>query len=105
MIEITLIAIPNQSFSIQLDNSVYNFKIRFLINFMAVDLVRDNITILNGIRIVPGFPIIPFRYLEQGNFILLTANHEYPLYTQFGINQFLFYVSQDELEAIRAAAA
>lgn len=104
MIEIPLSAIPNQSFSIQLDDSIYDIKIKFLINFMAIDLSRNNEVILKGIRLVPGFPVIPFKYLEQGNFILITANGEYPNYNQFGINQSLFYASQNELEAFRASA-
>lgn len=103
MISIPLESIPNQSFSIQLDNAVYDFRIKFVINFMVVDLARDNVQILTGIRLLAGEPVIPFRYLEgsQGNFALLTANGDYPNYTQFGITQFLVYLSQAELEAVR----
>jgi hypothetical protein len=104
MMLVPLSAIPNQSFSIQLDNNIFDMTIRFVVNFMAIDLSINNSVLLSGLRIVPGFPIIPYQYLEEGNFLINTLNNEYPNYTQFGITQFMFYISQADLEAARAAA-
>ncbi len=98
---IPLSAIPNQSFNIQLDNINYDFTVRFTVNFMSVDVVRDSIPIISGMRSVPGTPLIPYRYLESGNFVFVTANDEYPIYTQFGVTQFLLYASMAEIEALR----
>lgn len=104
MLIVPLQAIPSQSFSIQLDNSIYNITLRFVVNFMAIDLMRDNVQILSGIRVVPGYPIIPFQYIENGNgnFALITFNNDYPIYTAFNITQFLIYANPQELEVIRA---
>lgn len=102
MIEIPISAIPNQSFSIRLDNSQYDIRIHTCNNIMAFDIVRDGVEIVTGARAVAGYPIIPYDYLENGNFVIITANDEYPNYVQFGITQFLIYASQAEIGALRA---
>lgn len=104
MIVIPISAIPNQNFTIQLDNSTYNFSLFTIINSVAVNLVRDNTALLSGTRVVAGYPVIPYRYLEIGNFIFLTQNDDLPDYTQFGITQSLIYASASELVSIRAGA-
>lgn len=100
MIEIPLQALPNQSFSILLDQTQYDIRIESTNNVMSFDIVRNNIAIVTGARSIAGFPIIPYKYLEDGNFIILTMNEEYPDYTQFGITQSLIYASQAEIEAM-----
>lgn len=102
MIEITLSAVPNQSFSIRLDDHLYDIRLRAAKNIMAVDIVRDGVLIETGTRAEAGFPLIPYRYQESGNFIISTENDEYPDYTKFGISQTLIYVSEAELGVIRA---
>jgi uncharacterized protein DUF6983 len=101
---IPLQAIPNQAFNILLDNHNYNIEIKEIRGLMAATIARDNVIIQSGTRIVSGTPLMPYQYQEDdaGNFIMLTANQEYPYYTQFGISQYLVYASEDELNAIRA---
>jgi len=72
---------------------------------MFADIIRDNSPVILGIFVVPEFPLIPYRYLEEGNFIFITANQEYPDYRQFGTTQFLFYATQEELDAYRGRTA
>ncbi len=67
-----------------------------------VVLFINNVLILSGIRAVAGFPVIPYDYLQNGNFVFVTANDEYPIYTRFGIDQFLIYASPDEIAEIDA---
>lgn len=104
MIEIPLANIPNQSFSIQLDNILYDITIKFIINVMTMTIIRSGTEIISNFRITPNLKIIPYTYLENGNFAVITANNEYPNYNNFGINQSLIYASAAELEAIRAGA-
>lgn len=104
MITVTLDSIPNQSFSIRLDNKLYNITIKQSNDIMIATIIRDGILLLSGIRIVAGTPLIPYQYLESGNFMLLTTNGDLPDYTQFQITQFLVYASRVELEVIRATA-
>ena len=94
---IQLQAVPNQSLSASFDERRYEITIKETNGVMSLDLVRDNVTIFRGSRIVAGTPLIPYFYQESGNFILETDNGEIPFYTRFGINQFLFYASPSEL--------
>jgi hypothetical protein len=111
MIQIPLQNIANQSLSIQLDEN------QFDLNFHAtqdnidgssgvtgVDIVMNNVVIVSGMRAVFGTFLIPYIYLENGNFAFVTQNDDYPDWRQFGITQFLIYASQSELETIYANA-
>ncbi len=100
---IPLAVVPNQKFTITLDG--HNFKIQFNLcnGVMAVTINRDGINVISGQRCVAGFPLINYRSYEggSGNFIFTTLNDSLPDYNQFGTTQFLYYASNEELEAIR----
>jgi len=107
MLLIPIINIPNQSLTLQVDNNQYDLVIHATQDnadgtsgIMAIDVSINNVTILSGIRAVSFFPLIPYDYLVNGNFIFITQNFEYPDWRKFGITQNMFYVSNDELEAI-----
>ena len=104
MINIPLQTIANQSLNIVLDGNNYTIRLHacedknsLVYGVTAVDIVRNNIVIVSGMRAVCGTPLIPYAYLENGNFIFVTQNDEYPNWNYFGINQFLIYASQAEL--------
>ena len=101
---IPLAAVPNQSLSVRLSNQQYDIRIHDCGNGVTtMDLTINEVVILTGCRIVGNYPIIVSDYLENGNFILLTASYEYPDYTRFGITQYLLYATQAEIEAINNA--
>jgi hypothetical protein len=102
MLEINLQAIPNQTFSITLDSNNYDIEINAATGCVGMSIVRNNIEVVTGMRVVAGFPVIPYQYLEDGNFVFTTANDDLPDWEQFGITQTLVYVSAAELAAIRA---
>lgn len=102
MIEIEIAPIPNQSFSIRLEDNQYDITIRESVGCMCATVVRNNITILSNIRLVAGTPLIPFSYLESGNFVLDTQDELLPDYTLFGVTQFLYYFTQAEVASFRA---
>lgn len=104
MINIPLQTIANQSLNIVLDQNNYNIRLHacedtnsLVYGITAVDIIRNNIVIVSGMRAVAGTPLIPYSYLESGNFIFVTQNDEYPNWNYFGINQYLIYASQAEL--------
>lgn len=105
MLIIPLQAIPNQTFTVQLDQIIYDFNIHTCgtgnAQIAAVTLSINNMEILTGERLVSNQLMIPYQYLENGNFVLITANEEYPNYTQFNVTQYLIYASNEELAAIR----
>lgn len=101
-ININIQPVANQSLSIALDDRQYNITIKETAGSMSVDLERDNQTVLQGQRAVAGTPVIPYRYLESGNFIFTTQNGEQPYFTKFGTSQSLIYASPSELETFRS---
>lgn len=99
---ITLQAIPSQSVIITLDSNRYEIPIKDAGGFMVYGVIRNGLTILeNGNRIVNGSPLLPYKYMEAGNLALSVPDAELPNYEQFGLTQFLYYASQEELESIR----
>lgn len=102
MIEVTLAAIPAQSVSIQLGGSFYVIDVRDTGECVTATITRDDVTIVSGARLVPGTPVLPYRYQEAGNFILSTEGDDLPDHTQLGVTQFLVYFDAAELTAARA---
>ena len=100
MKEILLQAIPNQSFTVNVNNTEYGFVIKETNGVMSATISRNVVVLLSNMRIVAGTPLIPYRYLQDGNFIITTQNGELPYYTEFNVTQFMFYASQNELDAI-----
>ena len=102
MIDIGLAALPNQSLTVQVDDNVYTIAIREVIGAMAADISRNNVPLMTGARIAAGCPLLPYRYQEAGNFLLTVEADALPYWDQFGVTQFLVYLTPEELAAFRA---
>ena len=102
-IEVPLQAIPNQSFSISLDNNTFGITLIYADSIMAVSMTINGVDTIDNIRCVAGSPLIPSRYEEAGNFLFLTQNFALPIYEQFGSTQSLLYFTAAELATYRAA--
>ena len=101
MYSLQLAAIPNQTLSATLDGSSYELTLRGNTSFMWVDISRDGVQIVQGQLLVIEFPLIPYAYLQTGNFMLLSdAADSLPDYTAFGATQSLVYFTQAELAAL-----
>ncbi len=91
---------------------------------MAANISRNQTVIISGARIVPAVPLLNYVYQEAGNFIFLMDGMDsyvnpqnpkdiiainngsaYADFQQFGLTQFLYYASTDELAAIRTYSA
>ena len=102
MIDIAIAALPNQSLTIQLDERVYVISLKETNGVMAASITRDNVAIVTNVRITAGTPLLPYIYQEAGNFVLLTSGYDLPYWDQFGVTQFLLYVTTVELAEYRA---
>jgi len=102
---IQLEAIPNQKFSLVLDGTRYILWFRAAGSIMAVTITKNDVEIVSGRRCVAGSPLIPFEYLEAGNFVFQTQNYELPWWENFGVTQSLIYVTQTEIETYRSGAS
>lgn len=101
MIDIGIAAVANQTFFVQLDETPYTITLHAADDVIAVSIVRDDVELIQGARITPGMPLLPYRYQETGNFILITNEGDLPDFTQLGVTQFLVYLSAAELAALR----
>ena len=100
---INIAAIPNQSFSIQLESNFYFIELKEANGAMVISITRNSILLIENMICVIGTPLIPYEYLEDGNFFFTTdAVNSVPYYTAFGITQFLFYITQAEIASLRA---
>ena len=103
MIGIPLAAVANQTLFVQLDERAYTIALHTSgDNVLTADITRDNVLLAQGARVIPGAPLLPYRYQESGNFVLSTSDEDLPDWAQLGVTQFLTYVSADELAALRA---
>lgn len=102
MIDVPIQALPNQALSIQLDGSRYEITLKEANGCMCASVIRDGETLVDGVRLVAGTPVLPYLYQEQGNLVLITLGNDLPYYTDFAVTQFLVYLTPAELEELRA---
>lgn len=101
MLDLHLQTIANQQFTAELNGHRVDMTFKACTNIMVVDIAVDEEVILRGHRLVAGEPMIPYRYLNQwGNFVLMTENDELPWWEQFGITQFLVFLTPEEIEGL-----
>lgn len=100
MRNIPLAVVPSQSISVQVDQTRYVLRVFPIVGAMAVDIQRNGVTILTGVRALAGEPLIRFPYLEEGNFIFVTVGDELPDWRSFGSSQQLVYLTVAEVAAL-----
>lgn len=100
---VPLAAIPNQSFTATIDEVRWSLAFKDIRGVTAVDTSRDGVELLRGSRALAGETLIPYQYMQTGNFIFVVTGDTMPEYSQFGVSQLLVYLSAAELAAIPAA--
>lgn len=103
---IPLDPIPNQSISIRLDGRRYVIAVKEIGGMMGVTIERDNVMLIDNVRAVAGYPLLPYPYLarDAGNFIFTnTEAGAFPYYADFGTKSLLIYSTTAEIAADAAA--
>lgn len=103
MIDVALAAVPNQSFTTQILDRIYDLSLREANGVMSVSITRDEVPLVTNMRATAGTPLLPYLYQESGNFLIVTEADALPYYDQFGVTQFLVYLTAEELAAYRNA--
>jgi len=98
--QIDLANTPNQELTVELDGETYTLKFVTCGDVLAVSITRDDILLLDSVRVVNGTPLIPYSKLATGNFILVINNEELPNWELFGTTQILYFLSESELAAL-----
>ena len=94
---IPLNAAPNQRLRVTLDGREWELTIKAARRVMCCDIRCDDRVIVQGMRIVPGQPLIPYRHLTHGgNFAPLTEGDELPWWELFEKTQTLIYWGSDD---------
>jgi hypothetical protein len=101
MIQIEIAAMPNQRLTTRVGTSFFEIELKATAGVMAATVLRDGVIVVRSSRVVAGEAIIPYRYLEDGNFAVTTLNEDLPDWTKFGVSQFLVYATADELASLR----
>ncbi|MBC5791104.1 phage baseplate plug family protein [Providencia sp. JUb39] len=97
MQEIPLNTVPNQRLRVSLGDDEWELTIKVARSVMFCDIKRNDITLIQGIRVMPNQPLIPYRYLSgTGNFAFITDNDELPWWEQFGKSQYLVWWGADD---------
>lgn len=99
---VPLASTPNQSFTLTIDDVRWTLAVKVARGVMCADVGRDGVLLLSGVRVVAGEPIIPYAYLQTGNFLFLTIANEMPDYRAFGVSQSLVYLSAAEIAGVPA---
>ncbi len=96
-------AIPSQTFTfIDPSNNTWEIGVRSVAMQVAFSITLNGVLLIQNVCAVAGYRIIPYDYLELGNFVLITQNLQVPDYAQFGINQTLVFLSETDILAFRA---
>jgi hypothetical protein len=99
---------PNHSITIELESTIYQLVFRFntVNEFWTMDiLTEDGVALLNGIKIVPNYPLI-FTHknslLPNGDFIAQIADSSARITRNTFSNGSakLLYLTQDELKTL-----
>lgn len=100
---VPITAVPNQSFSALLDGARVVMRIKEANGVMVADIDRSGVRLLSATRALAGEPLMPYHYMEGGNFIFLTLGDDMPDWRQFGVTQQLVYITAAEIAVLRAS--
>lgn len=103
MLRIQIPNLPNQQFSVTLDNAAYRIHLRTIdrhnVQMTIADIYVNGELVKSSVRCAPDSPLIPYEYMTSGgaNFFFHCLNGDYPFYTEFNRTQILCYGTKEEL--------
>ena len=102
-VQISIQAVPNQTFSVQQDDQNYDITLKATRGVMSASISINNVVVVSNSRFFADTPLIPYEYQEGagGNFIFTVEGDDIPIYTEFDVTQSLFYLSAAEVADAR----
>lgn len=92
--------IPNQVFTILLDNVNYRVQLRTIQELTYMSVWANGEVLFNSELCVPNEYVNPYNYVGMGGkFLFKCMDGEYPNYRKFGDTQFLYFRSAEEVNA------
>ena len=98
MVTIQLDNIPNQVFSITLNNMLYRIAVRTIQNFTLISVWQNGDILFYNQVCTPNAFVKPYYYVsENGKLYFRCLDNEYPNYKKFGDTQQLLFLTPDEV--------
>ena len=102
MFELQIKPLPSQIITASLGGNRYSITLKDANGFIVSSIEKNGERITAGVRVVYGTPLLNYKYLENGDFILFMQNSsDSASYQKFGSSQFLYFVEQAEINALR----
>ena len=102
MFKLQIKPLPSQVVTASLGGNRYSITLKDAAGFMVSSISRNGEQLTDGVRIVYGTPLLNYKYLEDGDFILFMQDSgDSADYKNFGSSQFLYFVEQAEIDALR----
>lgn len=92
--------IPNQIFNIVLNGVDYRIQVRTIQDLTFISVWRNGDVLFYNQVCVPNGYVDPYNYIsENGKIFFRCLDNEYPNYRKFGITQWLYYLTAEEVKA------
>lgn len=97
---IELDKIPNQTFTIMLNNVNYRIELRTIQNSTYMSAWANGDILFYSQLCTPNMFVNPYNYVsDNGKFFFKCLDNEYPTYKSFGKTQSLYFYTKDEVNA------
>ena len=97
---IELNQIPNQTFTIMIENVNYRIELRTIQNSTYMSAWANGELLFYNQLCTPNAFVNPYNYVSDGGkFFFKCLDNEYPTYKSFGKNQALYFYAKDEVDA------
>lgn len=92
--------IPNQIFNIVLNGVDYRIQVKTIQDLTFISVWRNGDVLFYNQICVPNGYVDPYNYVsENGKIFFRCLDSEYPNYRKFGITQWLYYLTAEEVKA------
>ena len=92
--------IPNQIFNIVLNGVDYRIQVKTIQDLTFISVWRNGAVLFYNQICVPNGYVDPYNYVsENGKIFFRGLDSEYPNYRKFGITQWLYYLTAEEVKA------
>lgn len=106
MYVVPLKQIPNQVFSVSLNNVDYRIALRSIQGLLYMSCWADGDLLFYNQLCTPNNWVNVYDYISvNGKFYFECLENNYPSYDRLGVSQRLLFLTPDEVEGIRNASA
>lgn len=100
MVRIDLDKIPNQVFTVLLENTLYKVQLRTIQGLTYMSAWINDEPLFYSQLCSPNIYVNPYRYVGSGGkFMFSCLDNEYPNYNNFGNTQYLLFYTAEEVNA------